>query len=131
MPTRPLAHRLLALVMGVLALQLTLWGASPSCATPPWSGRAMEHDGAHGVRHADLGDAARGTPDGVSSPAPGCQMPAAIGGCTTSICATVTAALTAPIVGASTMMVDAAATWPLSLHAPTRPLVPDVPPPKA
>ena len=149
MRLRPLAHRLLALVMGVLALQLTLWEADPACATgstttAPAFGRAAAaaaghgaagHGGAHAIRHAAAADAAGSTAAGASAPesapAPDCQMPAAIGGCTASMCATVAPALGVLIVGASTVTVDAAAAWPPSVHAPTRPLVPDVPPPKA
>ena len=158
MSARPLTHRLFALLMGVLALRLTLWGASVACATPAWmaaslgnapamavaamavgepgarAGMAgMQHDHVQGAHRTPTVAVADGSSEAAATPAPApdCPMGLAATDCGASLCATVPPAVGAQVAAASPARVVGPVTWSLDLHGPTRSLAPDVPPPKA
>lgn len=159
MRPRPFAHRLLALVMGVLALQLTLRGGSPACSVPTGAehaalvaptaggpelaGHASMAVMAHGhaesggvVAQLPMGRQQRATPTETSAsdaPAPvpvHCPMLPMSGGCVTQACAAASLTLGTVMPGLMAANVAGEPGWAATLSGLTRSILPDVPPPK-
>jgi hypothetical protein len=126
MRQRSFLHRLVAVLCGVLVLQLALLGPAAACTVP-----AM----AQGSAHA-MGDMAGAATPGSRHEQPGrdesCRLPLSATQCVTVACATV---VLAPALAAATT----SATWtpparivaePLALESGNR-TAPELPPPRA